>query len=92
MVINLINSSRFQVAEVEAILTGDGRRVVVCGGRQSPIVVLQPQQTETRTISPGVNNVGWHLEIAFNDDNGERWHKYGPKKLHKVPGDFSLVD
>ena len=38
-----------------------------------------------------MKNVGWHLEMAFNDDNGQRWHKYNPKtKLRKVPEDFSL--
>jgi hypothetical protein len=92
VVVNLINASRFPVARVEAVLIGDGRRVVVCGGRQAPTLVLLPQDSpQTLTIQPP-HNVQWHLEIAFNDDNGERWHKYGSKKLRKVPGDFSLVN
>jgi len=93
VLVNLINASRFPVARVEAVLIGDGHRVVICGGRTSPTMVLLPQdRPQTLTIQPPVNNVQWHLEIAFNDDNGERWHKYGSKKLRKVPGDFSLVN
>lgn len=93
VLVNLINASMFPIARVEAVLIGEGQRVVVCGGRDAPTRVLLPQDSpQTLTIKAPVNNVQWHLEVAFNDDNGERWHKYGSKKLRKVPGDFSLVN
>lgn len=89
--IKLINASRFQVAKVEAVLIGDGYRVPVCGGPQSPTVVLPPGESQF-AIQPPAGNIAWRLEMAFNDDNGERWHKYGSKRLRKVPSNFSLVN
>lgn len=92
VLIHLINASRFPVANVEAALIGGGHRVLACGGPQAPTFVLLPQHSpQTLTIQPPHNNVAWHLEIAFNDDNGERWHKYGAAKLRKVSSDFSLA-
>ena len=36
-------------------------------------------------------SVGERQEVAFSDDNGARWHKYGAEGLHEVPPDFTLL-
>ena len=31
-------------------------------------------------------------EVLFSNDKGEHWHKYGSKRVEKLPNDFSLFD
>ena len=53
-------------------------------------MVLLPQGRHAETVEPPAN-VQWRLEMAFNDDNGQRWHKYGSERIRKVSANFSLI-
>ncbi len=94
LVVHPVNSSGFQLQKVEAALIGEhGLLEVVYGGRSGEVVVLPPAPPGeyNRSVNPPPS-VECHLEIAFDDDTGQRWHKYGADKpLRKVSADFSLT-
>jgi hypothetical protein len=91
VLVHLINASSFPIARVEAVLIGDGHRFTVWGGREMPTMVLLPRdRPQIETVKPPAN-VQWRFEMAFNDDNGQRWHKYGSENTRKVSADFTLI-
>ena len=48
-------------------------------------IVAEPGPSKGIYVNPPVANLTFRLEIAFTDDNGTRWRKYGAEGLHEVP-------
>jgi hypothetical protein len=87
VLVNLINASRFPVVKVEAVLIGDGHRVVVCGGRQSPTMVVLPQdRPQTLTIQPPVNNVHGILRSLSMTTTESAGTSTVPRSFAECPG------
>jgi hypothetical protein len=95
-VLNVINASDAQVIPFEAvaIIKDYPRPGATWRGSFLPLGVVNvvPPGPSTRgSVLPPPNAVNFRHEIAFTDDNGVRWHKYGPDGLHEVDAQFTLL-
>jgi hypothetical protein len=93
--LNAINDSGLVATRLEAVAITDGYPGPNDQWRGSffPLItwVLVPEPATTAVVVPPAPNLAFRLEIAFDDDNGVRWHKYGPEGLREVPKDFTLL-
>ena len=58
---------------------------------ETPPVIPPGAPSKPGSVNLPPNALNFHHEIAFKDDNGVRWHKYGPDGLREVPADFTLL-
>jgi hypothetical protein len=55
-------------------------------------VIIEPGgTTRPGSVIAPIGLLTFRHEIAFDDDNGVSWHKYGSEGLHEVPADFTLL-
>ena len=96
VLLNAINDSGLVATRFQAVAITDGYPGPNDQWRGSfflPITwVLPPGPATPAVLIPPAPNLVFRLEIAFDDDNGVRWHKYGPEGLREVPKDFTLLD
>jgi hypothetical protein len=94
--LTFINASTFAIAKVETVAIADGFPGEVDQWRGSffaehPTTVIDPGSTVVRELQAPSPRLLFRHEIAFTDDNGIRWHKYGRNGLHRVADDFTLL-
>jgi hypothetical protein len=96
--LNVINVSDTMVTHVEAIAITDDYPGPGDSWKASffPLDVVRiippgPSRTTGDQVDPPSSGLVFRHEIAFTDDNGVRWHKYGPEGLQEVPRDFTLL-
>ena len=95
--LNVINVSDVSVSHVEAVAIADGYPGPGESWKASfyelgvvRIVPPGPSRPEGHVVPPR-SGLTFRHEIAFTDDNGVRWHKYGPEGLREVPREFTLL-
>lgn len=94
--LNLINTSEFPVQRFEAVAIADDYPADGDQWRSSffplgRVIVIPPGTYPTMAVVSPSPNLVFRQEVAFSDDNGVRWHKYGPEGLREVPADFTLL-
>lgn len=86
----VVNDSGLPVSHVEALAKAGEHRLPLCG-HMGIVKIVNPHSVDPQVPQPPpVAGVAWRMELAFTDDNGVRWHKYGPEPLREVSPDFTL--
>jgi len=90
--LNVINASDLMVTDFEAVAFAEYPPGNTWKGSFYPpgIVIVIPPGSGTKQMPSPAMNIPFRHEIAFNDDNGVRWHKYGGEGLREVSRDFTL--
>ncbi len=98
VLLNVMNISAFGVYRFEAVAiveadgdSGENDRWCASFFPTRTTMIIEPGTYPPVQVEPPSPNLNFRHEIAFTDDNGVRWHKYGPAGLHEVAADFTLL-
>jgi hypothetical protein len=91
--LNVINANDIIITAFEAVAIAEYPEGSKWKGSFYPpgtVMIVNPGSSSGQ-LEPPKPNLSFRHEVAFNDDNGIRWYKYGPEGLCEVPRDFTLL-